>query len=151
MKQNASDGHCGPEKMLLLGSVEYGSVYDFSVPSHTNIVSSFLGPARDPTIEMGDNIVIYFSGHGSCYSPSDLDHTAEIGSIEALCPMDREDLDADGVPIADISDREINSILKEVSRNKGNHITFILDCCHPGSLSPPYRSQSGVLLKIPKT
>ncbi|KAK0205944.1 peptidase C14, caspase domain-containing protein, partial [Desarmillaria ectypa] len=112
----------------LLGSTEHRTFKNSSVPTRANIIETLLNLVHDPKIEMGDNIIIYFLGHGSCYSPSDFDHTAEIGSIEALCPMDREDLDADGAPIADISDREINSILKEVSRNKGNHITFILDC-----------------------
>ncbi|PBK64094.1 hypothetical protein ARMSODRAFT_962578 [Armillaria solidipes] len=119
----------------LLGPTEHRSLNDFSVPSRVNIVSSLHSLVHNPEIEMGDNIIIYFSGHGSCYSPSDLDHNAGAGSIEALCPMDREDLDADDVLIPDISDREINCILKEISRTKGNHITFILDCCHSGSVT----------------
>ncbi|PBK64090.1 hypothetical protein ARMSODRAFT_1007392 [Armillaria solidipes] len=119
----------------LLGPTEHRSPSDFSVPSRANIVSSLLSLVHNSQIELGDNIIIYFSGHGSCYSPSNLDCNAGMGSIEALCPIDREDLDASGVPIPDISDREINCILKEISRSKGHHITFILDCCHSGSVT----------------
>ncbi|KAK0193115.1 caspase domain-containing protein [Armillaria mellea] len=119
----------------LLGPTEHRSLNDSTVPSRANIISSLHSLVDNPQIECGDNIIIYFSGHGSCYSPSDLDHGAGMGSIEALCPIDREDLDADDVLIPDISDREINCILKEISRTKGNHITFILDCCHSGSVT----------------
>ncbi|KAK0489746.1 hypothetical protein EDD18DRAFT_1081062, partial [Armillaria luteobubalina] len=98
--------------------------------SRANIVSTLVSLVRNLEIETGDNIIIYFSGHGSY-----LDHGAGMGSIEALCPIDREDLDADDVVIPDISDREINCILKEISRTKGNHVTFILDCCHSGSVT----------------
>ncbi|KAK0443864.1 hypothetical protein EV421DRAFT_2035292 [Armillaria borealis] len=113
-----------------------GCVSDaLTMESYLNIVSSLLSLVHNSQIELGDNIIIYFSGHGSCYSPSNLDHNAGMGSIEALCPIDREDLDASGVPIPDISDREINCILKEISRSKGHHITFILDCCHSGSVT----------------
>ncbi|PBK90979.1 hypothetical protein ARMGADRAFT_1110930 [Armillaria gallica] len=51
-------------------------------------------------------------------STSDLDHNVGAGSFEALCPINCEDLDTCGVPIPDISDREINCILKEISRSK---------------------------------
>ncbi|KAK0237483.1 hypothetical protein EDD85DRAFT_769913, partial [Armillaria nabsnona] len=89
-----------------------------SAPSRVNIVSSLLSLVHNPEITMGDNIIIYFSGHDSGYTSSDLDHNAGAGSIEALCPIDHEDLDACGVPIPDISDREISCILKEISRSK---------------------------------
>ncbi len=32
--------------------------------------------------------------------------------------------------IPDISNQEINTILTEISRTKGSHITIILDCCY---------------------
>ncbi len=90
----------------LLGPTEHRSLNDSLFPSRANIISSLLSLVQNPEITMGDNIIIYFSGHGSCYSPSDLDHNAGMGSIEALCPIDREDLDANGPPIPDISDRD---------------------------------------------
>ncbi len=49
-----------------------------------------------------------------------------------------------GAIIPDITDRELNAILKQISYAKGNRITFILDCCHAGSvtrtLSPGVRT-----------
>ncbi len=33
-------------------------------PTRDNIVSTLLGLSTDPRIEVGDNIIIYFSGHG---------------------------------------------------------------------------------------
>ncbi len=64
--------------------------------------------------------------------------------VEALCPMDRDTLDSSGAIIPDITDRELNAILKQISYAKGNRITFILDCCHAGSvtrtLSPGVRT-----------
>ncbi|KAK0474345.1 hypothetical protein EDD18DRAFT_1018821, partial [Armillaria luteobubalina] len=100
--------------------------------------AKYIGTASDlgslsanPRIQHGDNIIIYFSGHGSSYFCSDYYKTDGIeskGCIEAICPVDR----APGSPfhgsIPDISDREFNTILAEISRTKGPHITCILDC-----------------------
>ncbi len=119
----------------LFGSTEHRTLENSSVPSRENIIESLVSLVHNPEIERGDNIIIYFSGHGSSYSLSDLDPNAGMGTIEALCPMDREDVGVSGVPVPDISDREINCILKEISRGKGNHITVILDCCHSGSMT----------------
>ncbi len=49
--------------------------------------------------------------------------------------MDRDMLDENGVTIPDISDKEFNSILSQISCSKGHHITVILDCCHAGSIT----------------
>ncbi|SJL17896.1 uncharacterized protein ARMOST_21463 [Armillaria ostoyae] len=56
----------------------------------------------------------------------------ETAYIETLCPIDRDKLDANGVPIPDISDCELNTLLTLISREKGHRITVILDCCHSG-------------------
>ncbi len=37
--------------------------------------------------------------------------------------------------IPDISDRELYTILAEISRTKGHHITVILDCCHSSGVT----------------
>ncbi|PBK65124.1 hypothetical protein ARMSODRAFT_858956, partial [Armillaria solidipes] len=106
-------------------------------PIRKNIIDTLLGLSTDSQILHGDNIIIYFSGHGSGYDLSDFDKSGDIsaeGFIEALCPVDRTSSDTD-VSIPDISDREINTILAEISRKKGNHITFILDCCHSSGAS----------------
>ncbi|KAK0457402.1 uncharacterized protein EV420DRAFT_1215915, partial [Desarmillaria tabescens] len=89
-------------------------------------------------IQKGDNVIIYFSGHGAVYRCKDHpgygpDSPSSTGTIEALCPMDRR-ARARGFrlgrskPIPDISDRELSTILTEISRTKGHHITVILDC-----------------------
>ncbi|KAK0226669.1 hypothetical protein IW262DRAFT_1251969, partial [Armillaria fumosa] len=100
-------------------------------PTRANIVNAILGLSTNPGIQRGDNIIIYFAGHGTKYNCSnhygDKDGAAaKLGNIEALCPMDRVTVGDPQVP--DISDREINVILAEIARNKGHHITFIIDC-----------------------
>ena len=78
-------------------------------------------------IQPGDNILIYFSGHGSSYDASDYFTTlaARAGSMEAICPIDRG-------RVLDISEHELNSILSEIRAAKGSNITVFLDCCHSG-------------------
>lgn len=139
---------------LLLGPNEHMSrTYD--IPSRSNIIGRLLSLITNPDIMNGDNIIIYFSGHGSNYSWFDyysqqahdsdcaFDDVLATGSVEALCPIDRNEPDEKGCPIPDISDREINIILSELSRVKGNRITLILDCCHSSSASRSI-SQPGV-------
>ncbi|PBK64311.1 hypothetical protein ARMSODRAFT_962149 [Armillaria solidipes] len=125
----------------LLGS-QGASVEDLSFPSRTNIVSTLLSLVDNPQIEVGDNIIIYFSGHGSGYSPKDYhfgdaEDSHSLGavdeSIESICPIDRDTIDSSGLRVPDISDREINSIFQQISRSKGHRITFFLDSCHSGT------------------
>ncbi len=106
-------------------------------PERKNIIDTLLNLSTNPEIQHGDNIIIYFSGHGSSYELSDFYEAGDIaaeGSIEALCPVDRT---ASGTEssIPDISDREINIILAEIAHAKGNHITLILDCCYSSGAS----------------
>ncbi|PBK87186.1 hypothetical protein ARMGADRAFT_468828 [Armillaria gallica] len=126
---------------LLLGS-QGASSEDPSFPSRTNIVNTLLSLVDNPQIEVGDNIIIYFAGHGAGYSPNeyhlgDTEDSRSLGavddSIEAICPIDRDTIDSSGSRIPDISDREINSIFQQISRSKGHRITFFLDACHSGS------------------
>ncbi|KAK0470400.1 peptidase C14, caspase domain-containing protein, partial [Desarmillaria tabescens] len=117
---------------VLIGPKEHASTRDQKYPTYANIISALLGLINDSEIAYGDNIVIYFAGHGSYYPPE------EDGDeyIEALCPIDRDILDANGAnPVPDISDREFNTILRLISQAKGPHITVILDCCHSGGAS----------------
>ncbi|SJK96809.1 uncharacterized protein ARMOST_00055 [Armillaria ostoyae] len=122
---------------LLLGSEDHASPDDPMYPSRTHITDMLHSLATNDKIEYGDNIVIYYAGHGSCYSyhedDEDEDETHEY--IEALCPIDCDTSDSNGIPIPDISDRELNSILSQISQTKGHHITVILDCCHSGGTS----------------
>ncbi|KAK0462798.1 hypothetical protein IW261DRAFT_1576159 [Armillaria novae-zelandiae] len=128
-------------------------------PIRANIVKTLHGLSTNSGIKKGDSIVIFFSGHGSSYQCPDClriicgdsrsscesspppDSTEEIEShqhrcpIEALCPIDRDTPDDEGVPIPDISDREINNILKKIHDVTEAHITVILDCCHSGGIT----------------
>ncbi|KAK0186415.1 caspase domain-containing protein [Armillaria mellea] len=127
---------------LLLGS-EHAPTTDPFFPTRVNIIKTLLDLVGNPLIRNGDNIIIYFSGHGSSYSSSDyFDSSDETdgspravdgSNIEAICPIDRDVIDACGLPVPDISDREINAILHQISRSKGHRITFILDCSHSGT------------------
>ncbi|KAJ6594966.1 hypothetical protein B0H10DRAFT_2090344, partial [Mycena sp. CBHHK59/15] len=92
-------------------------------------------------IKPGDNILIYFAGHGASYKLenyySESESYAAIGAIEALCPVDRgtlDDRDRDHA-IPDISDRELNHILSDIRRAKGDRITVILDCCYAAGVT----------------
>ncbi|KAK0222822.1 hypothetical protein EDD85DRAFT_746201, partial [Armillaria nabsnona] len=111
---------------LLLGSKEHTSPADPMSPSRANIVDALLSIIYNPEILSGDNIIIFYAGHGSCY-PFEGKGDA-IEHIEALCPIDRDTIGDDGKPVPDISDREFNTILTQISRVKGHCITVILDC-----------------------
>jgi hypothetical protein len=83
-------------------------------------------------IQIGDNIFVHFSGHGSSYDAKVFFSTgvSSVGSIEAICPSDRT-INRD---IPDISDRELNLVLSEVRDAKGGNITFVTDCCYSGGM-----------------
>ncbi len=114
-------------------------------PSRMHITNTLLSLIYHPQIEEGDNIIIYYAGHGSSYECSDWVDVenpeyeeisfGNTGYIESLCPIDRDTRDADGNIVPDISDRELNTILTLISRAKGHHITVILDCCHSAGVS----------------
>ncbi len=126
--------HVPPNRIqLLLGSKEHTSPGDPMNPSRANIIGALLSIIANPEILYGDNIVIFYSGHGSCY-PFEGKGGA-IEHIEALCPIDRDTIGDDGERVPDISDREFNTILTRISQVKGHCITVILDCCYSGSVS----------------
>ncbi|KAK0218536.1 hypothetical protein EDD85DRAFT_780869 [Armillaria nabsnona] len=49
-----------------------------------------------PKILHGDNIIIYYSRHGSCYPSEEKGDNTKIEYIEALCPIDHDIIDNDG-------------------------------------------------------
>ncbi len=114
---------------------------DSLTPSRANIVNVLYSLIDNTEIAPGDNIIIYYAGHGSSYqcsshfSTPDSKCRTSACPIEALCPIDRDTKDAGGKWIPDISDRELNAIFTEISRTKGHKITFIADCCHASGLS----------------
>ncbi|KAK0438263.1 hypothetical protein EV421DRAFT_1825540 [Armillaria borealis] len=113
---------------------------DIRVPSRAEIVSTLLGLINKTEIQFGDNIVIYFSGHGSSYECHGQEHQGDPHhvcqcAIEAICPSDRNTTDGNGAIITDITDRELNAILTQICRAKGQKITVILDCCFSASLT----------------
>ncbi|KAK0492684.1 peptidase C14, caspase domain-containing protein [Armillaria luteobubalina] len=108
-------------------------------PSRANIVNTLCSLIHNDEIQRGDNIIIYYAGHGSSYQCS-LNHSltrpncgTELCPVEALCPIDRDTLDSHGRRVPDISDRELNALFTEISRAKGHNITFFADCCHASS------------------
>ncbi|KAK0207495.1 peptidase C14, caspase domain-containing protein, partial [Armillaria fumosa] len=119
---------------LLVGSKEHLSPEDPIYPSRANIVGALLSLITNPEITYGDNIIIYYSGHGSYY-PYHTEEDDETEYIETLCPIDRDTPGENGAPVPDISDRELNTILSLISQAKGQCITVIFDCCHSSSVS----------------
>lgn len=107
-------------------------------PSRSNIVNMLYSLIDNPDIEPGDNIIIYYAGHGSSYYCSEhlsTESVCQTGDcpVEALCPIDRDTIDSDEHWIPDISDRELSTLLTMISQAKGHHITLITDCCHATS------------------
>ncbi|KAK0467507.1 hypothetical protein IW261DRAFT_1519662 [Armillaria novae-zelandiae] len=119
---------------LLIGSKEHTSINDPICPTRAHIVSVLLSLITNPEIAFNDNIIIYYSGHGSYYPPQ-TEEGFETDYIETLSPIDRDTPDEDGKHVPDISDREFNTILFLISQAKGHRITVILDCCHAGGVS----------------
>ncbi|PBK88324.1 hypothetical protein ARMGADRAFT_899019, partial [Armillaria gallica] len=124
----------------LLAPTSHRNVYtNIGYPTRANILCLLHSLATNPAIRCGDPIIIYFAGHGTRYLwteedvniESEEEHDAERlqESVEALCPMDRNTFDVSGSLVTDITDRELNTILSQIYRTKGNRITFILDCC----------------------
>ncbi|KAK0460446.1 peptidase C14, caspase domain-containing protein [Desarmillaria tabescens] len=122
--------HCNTDS-INCSSATHPSIHTKSA-TRANIIKALLKLSDNSNIQEGDNIVIYFAGHGSCYPGSEFyngDPVASAGHIEALCPMDR----SSSVP--DICDREINRIISHISDKKGHHITLIMDCCHSAGVT----------------
>ncbi len=122
---------------------------DSLTPSRANIINVLYSLINNIEIAQGDNIIIYYAGHGSSYQCSthslapDSVCRSEACPIEALCPIDRDTKDASGKWIPDISDRELNPFFTEISRTKGHKITFIADCCHAGSVGRDLDPEAG--------
>ena len=101
--------------------------------SREAIIGALYDVRDDTNIQIGDNILVHFSGHGSIYDAESFFgagvSSAGSESIGAICPSDRSG------EIPDISYRELNHILSEVQEAKGGNITFIADCCYSGAVA----------------
>ncbi len=125
---------------LLLGTSDSLDL-DTASPTRANIIKTLYSLVDNPDIKRGDNIIVYFAGHGTRYATKEYYRSrtppgvslASIKPIEALCPMDRTSMDSAGSPIPDICDREINALFTQISLTKGHTITLILDCCYSGT------------------
>jgi len=100
--------------------------------SREAMINTFYDLRDNADIQFGDNILIHFSGHGASYDAKEFfSGVSSVGSIEAICPSDRNSI---GRNIPDISDRELDIILSEVRDVKGGNITFSADCRHSGGM-----------------
>ncbi|KAJ2926834.1 hypothetical protein H1R20_g10256, partial [Candolleomyces eurysporus] len=76
-----------------------------------------LRSARTPRKE--DSIIIYFSGYGG---PLD----SSINGVQTIVPWDYSVVAGNEIPA--VTSSELLSLLAEIKRNKGDHITIIFDC-----------------------
>jgi len=122
-----NDAHIVERFIITYLNVPHNHIRLFEDADHDTIINALYDLRDNDNIQPGDNILIHFSGHGSSYNASDYFKTfsARHGSIEAICPIDRDS-------VSDISERELNSIFSEIAVAKGDNITVILDCCHSG-------------------
>ncbi|PBL04268.1 hypothetical protein ARMGADRAFT_1022722 [Armillaria gallica] len=103
----------------LLGSKEHTSPGDLNqISVHWIIRCTLHIIIHNPEILYGNNIIIYYSGHGLYYLIEEQGDETEY--IEALCPIDHDISGTDGKPIPDISDQELNTILTQISQVKGS-------------------------------
>ncbi len=74
---------CVPKHRIqrLFGSKEHASSDNYHIPTHINIIQTFVDLMNNTKIQNGDNI--FFSGHGSGYSTAGYCANAN-DSIEAL-------------------------------------------------------------------
>ncbi|SJL15087.1 uncharacterized protein ARMOST_18569 [Armillaria ostoyae] len=163
---------------LLLGT-KHTSSNDPSYPLRWNITHTLCSLINNPGIKKGDNIVIYFAGHGSSYGCSECPgavktrmpivadvrastavhamrtqrhrHVDTFCPTEAICPIDRNLIDTNGSWVPDISDRELNMILHEIAWVKRNKITAIFDCCHSSGVTRGERSGVRSVLPLNST
>ncbi|KAK0476580.1 hypothetical protein EDD18DRAFT_1058109, partial [Armillaria luteobubalina] len=129
MKRLLMENFKVPENRIqcLLGSTDFTPGSSI-IPSRANIVNVLYSLIDNDEIQRGDNIIIYYAGHGSRYNYS-LQWPPRSWPIEAMCPIDRDNIDPDnGCWIPDISDRELNAIFTQISCAKGHKITLFTDC-----------------------
>ncbi|HEY7510715.1 MAG TPA: caspase family protein, partial [Vicinamibacteria bacterium] len=81
--------------------------------------------ARSAAAEPGDIVVFHYSGHGA--NMRDVSGDELDGRDETIVPHDSRE-----PGVFDISDDELNGLLRELTR-KTQNVTVVLDSCHSGS------------------
>ncbi len=94
--------------------------------THAGIVDAIRTHLIDPA-RAGDVVILHYSGHGSQMRDVSGDEIDDLD--ETIVPHDSR---TEG--IFDISDDQINGLLKQLTAKTGN-VTFILDSCHSGAIS----------------
>ncbi|TFY76399.1 hypothetical protein EWM64_g7613 [Hericium alpestre] len=102
---------------------------DSQWPTRDNIIHALYNLRDNSNIKFNDDIIIYFSGHGTRYQTSALSELGQqVDPIDALCPVDHG-------PVPGISDRELSRLIQEIRTAKGRNIVVILDACHSGGMA----------------
>ncbi|KDR74095.1 hypothetical protein GALMADRAFT_250859 [Galerina marginata CBS 339.88] len=96
--------------------------------SRSAIIEALTGLERDPRIQKGDPIFIFYAGHGSEISGPAGDPGAKI---QALVPQDY--CVNPGQEVPGIPDRTVGVLLSRIAETKGDNITVVFDCCHSAS------------------
>ena len=90
--------------------------------TRSNIIVQLRSFKENPAIQIGDPIVIYFSGHGTQSQGEIWRDTYNDGFLESLCPVDIGlDEDEEGEVTA-IPDYTIRALINELSDAKGDNI-----------------------------
>ena len=92
---------------------------------------------NNPSIQKGDSIIIYFSGHGSSVIAPDGWQNSNPLHVEMLCPYDHGTRYRGG-RVVGLTDWSVHAMISELSDVKGDNVTLILDCCFS-----PARSRFG--------
>lgn len=116
------------------------------------IIQSFRRLEANTDITRGEAaIIIYYAGHGAtAVKPAEWeDWYTPDNTIEMLCPVDMTFPESvphkkkDDVKLVEgIPDRTISSLLLDLSIEKGNNITLVLDCCHSAGMNRGELSRS---------
>jgi len=106
--------------------------------SREEIIKAIKQLSVEKKIQVDDPILIYYAGHGSQLTvPPGWEAGGPGRKIQGICPWDCEKGGISAIP-----DRTLGAFLDLISKNKGNNITVIFDCCH---------SASGTRVDVPST
>ncbi|KAF8970617.1 caspase domain-containing protein [Flammula alnicola] len=96
--------------------------------SRSAILSGFKNLQNDSRIQRGDPIFVFYAGYGGELKPPQGWDTGGR-KIQVLVPHDY----STKRKIPGITDREVRKLLDEISKEKGDNITVVFNCCHAAS------------------